>query len=282
MVSAITAPAPQQRLRTAEIVSVSLPVMPEYRIAAFRMAAAARLRAGVTIPTLVREQQALMLALADPDFETAMAKAFVAEMQVQQPNPEYHVSLPAAQVQVHGILNNRIRDLHGFLGLLANPEFVKTIQAEAAQPAPAAKEYDLPPSKKEEVVRRLVQDADQAGAEPAVHVDASARGQRATHMALANIFRPKAGQLRAPLVDAMARHWPEATGAELEQLATTWLKARHDPAHSIADGLKETGELYMAAIARAEQKKTPVPQVQTPAQTTVKLEGIPPMAMGVN
>lgn len=268
MVSAITA-APQAPQTEAA------PALPEHRLAAFRTAVASRLRGGATPALLVREQQALCAALADPAFENAMANAFAAEMAVQQPNPDYRIGHDAALLQVKGILHNRIHDAQQFIAKLGEADFVSAALAEAGQPEPLKKEYDLPPHKKEEIIRRLIQKADPDGAEPAVHVAASAQGQRQTHMALANIFRPKAGSLRAPLVDALARVWPEATGAQIEQLAVTWLKARHDPAHSVADGLKpECGELYLEAMRRVapEQTIAPVTQVAVPLNTPAKLQ----------
>jgi hypothetical protein len=70
--------------------------------------------------------------------------------------------------------------------------------------------------------------------------------------ALANIFRPK-GVLLPSLVLALAEAWPEAQAGEIEKLAQRWLKARHDPAHSTADGLAPKGELYLEAMRRAEE-----------------------------
>lgn len=259
--------------------------MPEYRRDAFARAVAARLREGTAVEKLVQEQRALAAALSDPAFERAMASAFIAEIKQQQPNAEYAVAPEAVLQQVKGILANRVADANGFIGLLTDPTFLAAARAEAEKPAPAAKEYDLPQAKKEEIVRRLVQANDPDGAEPAVHIAASALGQRIVHQTLANIFRPKAGNLRPELVDALARHWPEATGAELEALATSWLKARHDPAHSIADGLKVDGPLYkeaMQRIAPATALATPpVPaaKVQTPTVAPTKLAPSPELMM---
>ena len=275
MVSAIPAPA-QEPLRSAEIGAVSAPAMPEHRLAAFKQVVAASLREGVTPAKLIRQQHAMAAALADPMFQNYMAAAFFVEMHTQETNPAYHISQEAAKRQTHGILQNRIRDCNGFAASLSDPQFIASATELAAQPAAPAKEYDLPPNKKQEIIRRLVQPNDPAGAEPEVHVAASALGHRIVHQALANIFRPKAGALRAPLVDALARACPEATGKELEDTAAHWLKARHDPAHSIADGLKETGELYRGAVAAMEAARAPkaAPQLQVtvPAMTPEKIQ----------
>jgi hypothetical protein len=128
----------------------------------------------------------------------------------------------------------------------------------------------------------MVQPDDPAGAEPAVHVAATARGHQVTHMALANMFRPKSGSLRAPLVDALASAWPTATGEQIQTLATTWLKQRHDPAHSIADGLKPEGAIYKEAMRRSEllqQQKLAATQAVAPAPSPVI--HTPPVHMGV-
>ena len=89
---------------------------------------------------------------------------------------------------------------------------MESTRALAQQPPEPKKEFTLSARKIEETIRRLVQPNDPAGAEPAVHVAATARGHEVTHRALANMFRPKAGSLRAPLVDALATSWPTATG----------------------------------------------------------------------
>ncbi len=265
---------------TATAPSPTAPAMPAHRVDAFRRAVAERTRLGaqaniaapVVMETLLREQQALVLALKDPSFESALVQAFVQELAQQQPNPAYAISEQAARAQMLGILANRVRDAQGFCALLSTPEFVAQATAEAAQPAPAPKEYDLPAGKKEEIIRRLVQPQDVDGAEPPVHVAASALGHRMVHMALANIYRPKAGGLHKPLTDALARAWPEATDQQREQLATRWLKARHDPAHSIADGLKEGGELYEEAMRRAGVAKAPAATVTVPATAQAKVK----------
>lgn len=275
MVSAISALA-SEPLRSAEIVAVATPAMPEHRLVAFKNVVASALREGVAPAKLMRQQQAMAAALADPMFENYMAAAFFVEMHAQETNPAYHISQDAAKRQIHGILQNRIRDCNGFAASLNNPEFIASATELATHSAPAPKEYDLPATKKQEIIDRLVQPNHPAGAEPEVHVAASALGHRIVHQALANIFRPKAGALRAPLVDALARVWPEATGKELEDTATHWLKARHDPAHSIADGLKETGELYRGAVAAMEAARAPKPapqvQVTVPATTPEKIQ----------
>ena len=255
-----------------------LPIsMPPYRIEAFRRAMATRVRASgtdvaATIATLLREQQAIAVALADTTFAAAMSNDFVTELKLQEPNTTYEPDVKQAGMQMEAILGNRIRDAKGFAVLLGDSAFLDSVKTLAAQPAPAARPYDLPPEKKEEIVRRLVGAQDPDGPEPLVHVAAAALGHQIVHQALANIFRPKAGHLRAPLQEALARAWPEASPEQAEMLATNWLKARHDPAHSIADGLKPGGELYVAAMQRSEEAHAHLTAANAPKLTARELE----------
>lgn len=229
------------------------PALPQHRIDAFRTQVAARLRAGASLALLAREQEALAATLdpaANPTFLGQMAAAFVAEMREQQPNEAYAMNADAALAEMAVILKNRTADARAFRALLADETFLAAARAEAAAPAPAAKPYALPPAKIEEAVRRLVQESDPAGAEPSIHVEAAAMGQRMVHQALANMFRPK-GTLLPYLTLALAQAWPEATAGEITNLAQGWLKARHDPAHSTADGMAPGGEIYTQAMTRA-------------------------------
>jgi len=195
--------------------------------------------------------------------------------------------------EVASILKNRVEDCKNFVTLLADVNFMESARALALQPAQPKAEYTLSPRKIEEVVRRMVQPNDPAGAEPAVHVAATARGHEVTHRALANLFRPKSGSLRAPLVDALASAWPDATGGQIQTLAQTWLKQRHDPAHSVADGLKPEGALYKEAMRRSEllqQQKLaqgaavaapPSPVIQTPPVHMGGLRNLSEVAMNI-
>ena len=233
--------------------------MPLDRMVAFQRSVADRLRSAAAqgigeqpvIAQVVAEQVALAKAVADPSFITAMTMAYQLEMRNQNPNPAYAVSSDEAQRAVMSILRNRIADIQQFVRMLGDDGFIAATRAEAAQPAPAAKPYQLPERKINEVVRRLVQPMDVAGAEPAIHVASSAIGHEITHRALANTFRPM-GPLRAHLVHALATAWPQASGEALEQLAGSWLKARHDPAHAVADGQKIGGVIYTPAMQQAD------------------------------
>ena len=230
--------------------------MPQDRMQAFSKTVANRLRDGRVagqkdddiIVAIANEQRAIAQAIATEDFACKMTHAFMNDMEALK-SPVPH---DEAMREVRSILKNRIEDCKNFVKLLADSNFMESTRALAAQPAEPAKEFTLSPRKIEETVRRLVQPNDPAGAEPAVHVAASARGHEVTHRALANMFRPKAGSLRAPLVDALATAWPTATGEQIQALAQTWLKQRHDPAHSVADGLKPEGAIYKEAMRRAE------------------------------
>lgn len=276
MVSAIAASAELMPLQAVEITPVFAPSMPAYRVDAFRETVAARLRAGTPISTVLQEQQALVLALADPAFELAMAQAYVAEMTDQ--SPKHHLDVPAAQKQMHGLLNNRIRDAHAFVALLSTPEFIQSAGLKAAEPAPAHKEPELPEAKKEEVIGRLLQPNDPHGAEPAIHIEMSVLGQQMGHMALAHIYRPipsKPGAmtLLEPLEAALVKAWPQATGKQIQEAATVWLKARHDMAHSLANELEKDGGIYKEAMRRATTPASaPVPQVKVPVLAPARLE----------
>jgi hypothetical protein len=263
------------------VAPVALPTsMPLDRMEAFRKTVANRLRDGRVaglkdddvIVAIATEQRAIAQAISTEDFACKMTHAFMNDMEALK-SPVPH---DEAMREVKSILKNRAEDCKNFVALLANESFRESASALASQPAQPPKEYTLSARKIEETIRRLVQPNDPAGAEPAVHVAASARGHEVTHRALANMFRPKAGSLRAPLVDALTTAWPTATGEQIQHLAQTWLKQRHDPAHSVADGLKSDGAIYKEAMRRAEllqQEKlgqnrqaatAPSPLIQTP------------------
>lgn len=262
MASAIQAP------KTSPAPAVALP---SYRQEAFARSVSARLREGATPQQLMREQQALATALSSPVFAQAMATAYAQELALHTANAEYSLSPQAALHQVQGILANRVRDAQAFEVLLGDPAFLAHAQA---LPVEAKQPYDIPAPKKQEIVERLSQIGDQRGAEPAVHIHAAALGHRMVHMALANIFKPNTGPLTAPLSAALAAAWPDAAPGACNSLAKHWLKARHDPAHSLADGLKENGELYLAAMASIAPK-TPAVTIAAPAIAEHTIEPAP-------
>jgi hypothetical protein len=242
---------------------------------AFRTSVANRVREaraagkpeGDIVLAVANEQRAIAQAISTADFSCKMTHAYLQEMAALQA-PIAHDD---AQREVNSIIKNRIEDCKNFVALLDHPAFLTAMRAEASQPAKPKTEYKLSTRKIEEVIRRFVQPNDPAGAEPAVHVAMTARGHQVGHMALANMFRPKAGSLRAPLVDALATAWPQASGEQIQQLAQTWLKARHDPAHSIADALKPEGDIYREAMRRAEllqNQKLGIATTSAPATQT--------------
>jgi hypothetical protein len=260
--------------------------MPQDRMEAFRKTVANRLRDGRAlgqkdddiVVAIANEQRVIAQAIATEDFTCKMTHAFMNDMAALK-SPVPH---DEAMREMKSILKNRIEDCKNFVKLLADASFMESTRALAAQPAEPKKEFTLSARKIEEVIRRMVQPNDPAGAEPAVHVAATARGHEVTHRALANMFRPKSGSLRAPLVDALATAWPTATGEQIQTLAQTWLKQRHDPAHSVADGLKPDGAIYKEAMRRAEvlqQQKLGQAAVSAPAPSPVI--HAPPMHMGM-
>jgi hypothetical protein len=244
------------------------PNMPFERMTAYRTTVANRLREGVAkgqseaaiITRVADEQRAIAQAIAVPAFSASMASAYAQELaQLNNPTP-----IEEAKREVDSILRNRIEDCKNFVWLLGQADFMASTREEMAKPAAPKGEYQLSARKIEEEIANLVTKAD-GGAQPAVHVGMSLRGHQVGHQALANIFRPKAGQLRAPLVDALTTVWPNATGEEIHDLAVRWLKARHDPAHAIADATKVGGAIYTGAMARAEQKQHEVLKLELPA-----------------
>ncbi len=259
---------------------------------AFRSTVANRMREGRAlgkpeadmIMAIANEQRAIAQAISTADFSSKMTQAYLQEMaSLQAPVPH-----DEAQREMNSIIKNRIEDCKNFVMLLEHPAFITAMRVEAAQPAKPKTEYQLSARKIEEVIRRFVQPNDSAGAEPAVHVAMTARGHQVGHMALANLFRPKAGSLRAPLVDALATVWPQASGEQIQKLAQTWLKQRHDPAHSIADALKPEGTIYKEAMRRAEMlqnqklgiaEPAPVTQTTAPRILTGMVQAKPELAV---
>lgn len=257
-------------------VLVALPRnMPQERMAAFCTSVANHLRAGqargeaeaTVIRQIANEQQAIGQAIAGEAFVVAMTHAYVQElMRLQTP-----VAEAEARREVQSIIANRVEDCKNFVALLDQADFMATVRAEATQPAPPAKAYRLSQRKTEEEIANLLTKAD-GSSQPAVHVAMTARGHQVGHQALANLFRPS-GALRAPLVHALAQAWPEATAAQIEHMAEGWLKARHDPAHAIADGLKVGGTLYEEAMRRATllQEKKIAAAISEPTTATAAL-----------
>lgn len=234
------------------------PNMPFERMAAFRTSVASRLREGAAkgqpeaavVTRIAEEQRAIAQAITMPAFSAAMTEAYAHELAgLNSPTP-----IEEAKREVDSILRNRIEDCKNFVWLLGQADFVASTREEMVKPTVPKGEYQLSARKIEEEIANLVTKAD-GSSQPAVHVGMSLRGHQVGHQALANIFRPKAGQLRAPLVDALTTVWPNATGEEIRDLAVRWLKARHDPAHAIADATKVGGVIYTGAMNRAEQKQ---------------------------
>lgn len=243
------------------------PNMPQDRMEAFLKTVAARLREATAseavrsnpvelakvrasvVTRIADEQRAIAQAITSEAFGKAIADAYATELA----NHQQSVLLEEAKRETDSIIRNRVEDCKNFVRLLAQKDFIAAVQAQSMHAEPPAAPYALSPTKIAEEIERLVQEKSPNGPTPAAHVGMTARGHQIGHQALANIFAPNSGALRAPLVHALATAWPKATGAELEQLAQTWLKARHDPAHSVADALKPDGVIYREAMRRAEE-----------------------------
>lgn len=257
------------------------PNMPAERMVAFRSKVAERLRVvaasnpvfmtdvvartkAVEAETarMADEQRVIATAIHSDAFRAAMADAYAQELAQLQTV----ASLPEARRETDSIINNRVADCQNFIHLLRQPDFIASVYVEMAQRPKPKGEYKLSAKKIEEEVNNILYKAD-GTAQPAVHVAMSARGHRVGHKALAEMFKPQTGILRAPMIAAIAHAAPNYSGAQIEALATDWLKARHDPAHSITDALAENGEIYARAMALAEQKQGEALAQQLPPQT---------------
>lgn len=243
----------------------------------FRARAAQSLRdahaAGISdtacIARLAAEQQAFVAALADTDFLGVMRTAFLAAWQQQLPAAAYQIPPERAEEQLKGVLANRRRDAQQYLQALNDPQFIADLRRMSARaPDRALPDYEIPSEKREDVVRRLVQPHDPAGAEPLIHIEANILGQRLVHQVLADLFRP-AGPLRVPLVAALGKYWPGADAGQRDQAAASWLKARHDPAHELAKALAHGAPLYNAAM---QQARTALLLPATPATAAISAD----------
>lgn len=255
--------------------------VPQHREDAFARMLARRVREAVSagekpgdVATHVSQEKfALAQVLSSETFREAMAEAFQRAVAAEQPNPDYHVTLDEARREVTSILKNRAADARHYVELLKDPNYLQSAIAQFEGKPVDATTFTLPDAKQEEIIRRLVQPDDKDGAEPAVHVAASAYGQRLVHAALARLFaEPAIEQL---LAQQWKEHLPTLSEAQAAQLASEWLNARKGPAEAVAQGLKESGDLYRAAMARSEalQKKklgeAPLQVVQTPAAASI-------------
>ncbi len=280
----MTSPAPVAASAPVAVAQgVALPPnMPLERLEAFRTTVADRLRlVAASNPAFMTdvvartkaveaetariadEQRVIATAIHSDAFRAAMADAYAQELAQQQTVS----SLPEARRETDSIINNRVADCQNFIHLLRQPDFIASVYAEMAQRPKPKGEYKLSAKKIEEEVNNILYKAD-GTAQPAVHVAMSARGHRVGHKALAEMFKPKTGILRAPMIAAITHSAPNYSGAQIEALATDWLKARHDPAHSITDALMENGEIYTRAMALAEQKQGEALARQLPATVT--------------
>ncbi|MES2983794.1 MAG: hypothetical protein V4735_01235 [Pseudomonadota bacterium] len=243
---------------------------------ALRVRIASRMREGAArgqaesavIAQFVGEQVALAKALTDHAFIHAMADGYIKEVAVQQPNPAYAVTMEQAHLQIENVIQHRIADAQQCVRTLADPAFIASARAAAAQPAPRAAPYQLPADKVAVIVNGFVQLNARGGAEPPIHAGMSMMGHQIGHQALSELFRP-AGRLRAPLVHALATAWPQASGEVLENFAATWLEDRQVRAKAVADAVKPGGAIYTQAmrgtVQAAQQKHAPAPAPAAPA-----------------
>jgi hypothetical protein len=241
------------------------PNMPRERMEGFLKRVADRLREGATgvnaadpvalanarakvVTRIADEQRAIAQAIGSEDFRKATADCYATELA----NHQQGVMLEEARRETDSIIHNRIEDCKNFVRLLAQPNFIAAAQTQSLQPATPATPYALSEKKIAEEIANLITKAD-GSFQPPVHVGMTARGHQVGHQALADMFRPKTGSLRAPLIAALTHSWPKETGEQIEHLAETWLKQRHDPAHEIAKALAvPQGAIYKGAMAQSE------------------------------
>lgn len=240
-------PSPQ----SASAASASL--LPEDKRLALRRRVAARLQAStepaVEIQAMQVEQRALAQALREAAVLEAASQGFQTALAVQAPGESNRISDAQARLHLQGILQRRANDAEQAAALLGDAAFVSQAQAESVEDAAP---YQLSPRKKEEIIRRLVQEADRDGPEPTIHVAASAAGQRQWHQALAALYAAD-GPLRTPLEAALRDALPEAQKPAASALAEQWLQMRREPAQAVAEGLQENGALFREALQRAQE-----------------------------
>jgi hypothetical protein len=252
-----------------------MPTLPVHKQAKLALDTALLLQqaqaAGVPAPEIIeqlaREHEALAGALqGDGAFGAAFTHALTQALNAKLTDPASHV--PASEIArgVQGILKNRAADAQLSAALLRAPEFLTTIDALKTQ----LHSGDLPAGKLEEITRRLVQPADPAGAEPPVHVTASALGHYLLHQALAEVFEPAKGPLTRSLQTALLQAHPQMMPERAALVARGWLHDRFVAARGIADAMAPEGGARMEGLQQAEallahKHAAPAPQVQAPA-----------------
>lgn len=239
---------------------------------------------GITQLDALAEQRASFQAFAstltqDSAFAEAMAQALQQEINAQLSQPEQH--LPTTEVirGVNGIVQNRRGDMLEAMRLMDTPEFLRDLAQELAQPTTAP--TGLTEAKQQELTARLVQADFPQGAEPPIHVQATALGHRIMHQALAKIFEPS-GPLHQPLKDALTQHWQGASPAQIDEAAQAWLAARQVPAQGVTEAMAPEGHVYQEGMKQSETllgKKhaaTPNTQVQqvANARAIAQAEGL--------
>ncbi len=245
--------------------------MPTHRLEAFARIVAVRASTAqdkhMLYKTVAREQEALAAILRTQDIATVAARSLQEALNAKLPST-HHITEAMALQSVEGIFANRAKDAKAFAGMMATDAMHTLIEGMARKPREAS--AVLPPAKQQELIDRLVQAQDVRGAEPPVHVLASAVGQRLMHEALAEMFDEK-GALAKMLVGRLQKALPEQTEHACASLAHGWLAARRNAAVAVAESMAQDNPILMRAMQDSDallkhKHATPEPVIQTAAE----------------
>lgn len=175
--------------------------------------------------------------------------------------PEHHIEKAMLRMSVEGIFANRACDAKQFASIIYTPDFlalVRSLNKNSKQLEPT-----LTAEKQQEIIDRLVQSHDMRGAEPPIHVLASAIGHRITHEALQSMFAPH-GKLYHALHSALQKALPDYSESQCTRIVQSWLAARKDAAIAVTNTLKQDGAALTNAMAQSnallQAKNNPAPQ----------------------
>ena len=179
----------------------------------------------------------------------------------------HHIEQDMLRVSVEGIFANRARDAIQFSSIIFTPDFLALVRSLNKNPTQA--KPTLTAEKQQEIIDRLVQSHDMRGAEPPIHVLASAIGHRITHEALQSMFAPH-GKLYHALHAALQKSLPDYTESQCARIVQGWLAARKDAAIAVTDTVKQDGAALTTAMAQSsallQAKNNTAPQ-STNSQT---------------
>jgi hypothetical protein len=217
--------------------------------------------------TIATEQWALEKILRQPDIAAIAAQSLLEALNAKLP-AAHHIPEAMARQSVEGILANRAADAKAFAAMMATDAMHKLVEGIAL--SPVVKEGALPPAKQQELIDRLVQAHDVRGAEPPVHVLASAVGHRIMHEALSEIFAEKAA-LALSLQQQLQLALPSYTEDACAKIAQGWVAARRTAAVAVTESMTPQSDVMQRAMDNADvllkQKHTaPAAETRTAAE----------------